>query len=473
MKIIKLILILVFFSSCYFEPNTSISDAKTPIPTSWLNIYEDFPENQNLVAKNWWEIFKDESLNSLILESIENNSDIKIAFEKINQNRAVRDSANLALLPKVDANFSTSRQKPSKKTDNNYSSQKTFEVFNLSADASYELDLWGRINQLRYRAKNDLLASKYAKDIVILNITTQVAKSYFDLIHLDKQLELTRKNFQFADEIFDIFNERFNVGSVSQIELNQAQAEKELQKTKVLELEQKVALLENEIAFLSGSNPKKIKRSSFESLAFLTDKFLLIPALKQPLEVIRKRPDIKLAEAQLASTKANLNASRADFFPKITLDALFGFSSSGLSDLVSSKSITNSIGGGILQPIFNRGELLAKNKIASSQANEAIINYTDTIKLVLKEVEDALVNLSKSTKINSSLEKQLNFIKDNEIMNEEKFETGLIGLLELFEIKRGVLDVNINYLESQRLEVYSYINFIKALGGGFSNDYKK
>lgn len=472
MKIIKLILVLVLFSSCYFEPKVSISDAKTPIPTAWLNIYEDFPENQNLVAKNWWEIFKDEGLNSLILETIENNSDIKIAFEKINQNRAVRDSANLALLPKVDANFNTSRQKLSKKTDNDYSNKK-FETFTLNADASYELDLWGRINQLRYKAKNDLLASKYAKDIVILNITTQVAKSYFDLIHLDKQLELTRKNFQFTDEIFDIFNERFNVGSVSQIELNQAQAEKELQKSKVLELEQKVALLENEIAFLSGSTPKKIKRSSFESLTFLTDKFLLIPALKQPLEVIRTRPDIKLAEAQLKATKSNLNASRAGFLPQITLDALFGFSSSGLSNLTSSKAITNSIGGGILQPIFNRGEILAKNKIASSQANEAIINYVDTVKLVLKEIEDGLVNLSKATKINSSLEKQLNLVKDSEIMNEEKFETGLIGLLQLFEIKRGVLDININYLESQRIELHSYINFIKALGGGFSNEYKK
>jgi multidrug efflux system outer membrane protein len=468
MKANLLLIILLILTSCYFEPNFNRAEIKNPIPEKWLNIYNEMPSHKNHVTSLWWRNFGDENLDSLILEAIENNDDVKISFEKINQNEAIKDASQLALLPKIDGSFNSKKEKLSKNTNN---SNKTIDTNNLNVKLNYELDVWGRISSLRWKAKNDLLASKYAKDVVLLNLTSQVAKSYFDLVLLDEELKIAKNNHKALEEIYSIWSERNKVGSTSLLDLRQIEAEKEVEKTRVYELEQKIALLQNEVSLLIGSNPKKIVRSKFENLKFIADKSFIIPALKQPVEIIKHRPDLKMAEAGVIASKADLNASRASFFPSITLDALFGFQAGSLEKLVKSGSYINSFGGGILQPIFNRGELLAQNNIAFSKKDEALYNYAKTLKTALKEVEDSLIYLNKAEKISGSIKAQVDALKEAEKLVEAKYDNGLVGYLEFLTTKRNLFDARINSLEAQRAEIYSYVNFIKALGGGWEDEY--
>jgi len=474
MKANILLIALLLLTSCYFEPNFNRAEVKNPIPEKWLNIYNEMPSNKNDANSLWWRNFGDENLDSLILEAIENNDDVKISFEKINQNEAIKDASQLALLPKIDGAFNSTKEKLSKNSDRfSATSPKTIDTKSLNVKLNYELDVWGRISSLRWKARNDLLASKYARDVVLLNLTSQVAKSYFDLVLLDEELKIAKNNHKALEEIYNIWSERNKVGSTSLLDLRQIEAEKEVEKTRVYELEQKIALLQNEVSLLIGSNPRKIVRSKFENLKFIADKSFIIPALKQPVEIIKHRPDLKMAEAGVIASKADLNASRASFFPSITLDALFGFQAGSLDKLVKSGSSVNSFGGGLLQPIFNRGELLAQNNIAFSKKDEALYNYAKTLKTVLKEVEDSLIYLDKAEKISGSIKAQVDALKEAEKLVEAKYDNGLVGYLEFLTTKRNLFDARINSLEAQRAEIYSYVNFIKALGGGWEDEYSK
>ena len=445
--------ILLLAGGCTVGPDYVRPEIDTP-----ANYRIDAGDSADVANTRWWSQFNDPKLDELIEIALRNNKDLRIAAERVLEFAARVDISRAGLYPQLGYEGSGGRSKSRSPGGTSF----TENSFLASLNVGWELDVWGRIQRATEAERALLLAAEEGRRTVILTLVSSVATAYVNLLNLDYQLQITNKTVQSRQESLRLFELQFQGGVVSELEVAQVRSELELARTRIPQIERETALLENSLSVLLGQNPGPISRGQrFDDLALPSVPFGL------PSDLIDRRPDIRAAEQQLIAANALIGVAKAQYFPRISLTGLFGYTSTDLSDLLQSSSDNWGYGGGLLGPIFDGGRIEADIRATEAEQRQALIDYQLTVQTAFREVDDALISNRKAREIVISQQRQLDALRDYARYARLRFDEGQVSYIEVLDAERRLFDSELSDAVS-RADVYvTLVNVYKAMGGGW------
>lgn len=408
------------------------------------------------LEQGWWRRFGDPVLSGLVEQALANNSDIAIAAARVREARAQEALARSQLFPSLDLGVGATRQRTVGALGTATESTAIQPVF----QAAYEVDLFGRVADQVEAARQSYLASEAAREAAALSIAAATATGYITLRALDARLEIVKATLTSRAEALRIARNRAEVGYTSDLELRQAQAEYEAAAQLVPQVELAITRQENALSVLIGETPRAIMRG-----VALGD--LQQPALPDtlPSELVRQRPDVAQAEFTLAASDATLAGARAQFLPQVRLSGSAGaVISSALGDPVAIWSL----GGSILQPIFNAGRNQAQFDTAVARRDQAAFAYRRTVLTAFREVEDNLAATARLREQLASLEAQRVALASALGHARNRYEAGYSAYLEQLDAQRALLNAELSLVQAKADALNATVGVFQSLGGGWS-----
>ncbi|MBI5589901.1 MAG: efflux transporter outer membrane subunit [Deltaproteobacteria bacterium] len=418
----------------------------------------------------WWRQFEDPDLDALIIEALSNNKNVRLAAANVEKAAGVLTQTRSPLFPQLGYSGSGTKQLASEQgaTPVPASVPNPQTTYQLLANASWEIDLWGRIRRLSEAAQASLLATEEAKRGIILSLVSSVATSYIQLLGLDMQLMIARRTLDTYAESVRLFELQFKYGQVSQMNLEQARTQYETAAGTIPQIESQIAQTENALSILLGRNPGPIQRerSIFE---------LIIPAIPAglPSDILLNRPDIRQAEQNLIAANAQIGAARALYYPTISLTGAFGVSSADLSNLFNGSARVWSYAGSVTGPIFTAGGISGQVKQAESGRDAALITYESSIQSAFADVENALVAREKLAEQLRAQERLVNASKEYARLAMLQFQGGYSTYLTVLSAQQQLFPAELNYAQYLASAFTSYVNIYKAMGGGWVTESEK
>ncbi len=438
----------------YFRPSV-------PTPEAWRHAEKaaDAPSLANLA---WWDLFQDEELRALIGAALEENKDLRIAVARVDQARARLGLARGDQLPRLDARGQYSRQR--------FSEEGTFplpdpetDVFVLTGDASFEVDVWGKLRRASEAARAELLASEATRQAVVLTLVSDVAATYLELRERDLELDITRRTVTARRESLGIVRERFESGLTSALDARQAEADLARTEAEIPDLERQVAQTEHRLSLLLGRNPGEIRRGlPLSGQVFPPE----VPA-GLPSALLERRPDIRQAEEALVAANARIGVAKAAFFPQIQLTGTYGVESVALSDLFTGPARAWQFGPRITVPIFRGGQNLANLELAEAVQVEALVRYEQAIQQAFREAEDALVAHRKAREALEAQREAVQASREALGVAESRYTSGLTTFVNVLDGQRTLLAAEIAESRTLLTQLAAVVQLYRALGGGW------
>ncbi|HEX4636576.1 MAG TPA: efflux transporter outer membrane subunit, partial [Rhizomicrobium sp.] len=357
-------------------------DAAVNVPTAWRG---GAPAGA-AIAAGWWKSFGDPVLAKVVDTALEHNDDIAIAAARVAEARGQFRLAHAQLLPNIGAGAQLAREAS---LNPGFGVPDTQTAGAGAIQISYDLDLFGRLADSSEAARSALLASEAAQDNVRLAVAASAASGYIALRALDARLLVLRDTLAARAEELRVAQRRADAGYSSQFDLTQAEAAYRATEPLIPATQLAIARQEDGLSVLLGMSPRAIDRgTAFNALAITA-----APAMV-PAALLRRRPDIAAAEAQLAASDHALDAARDAFMPDVQLAAAGGLIGSNLA--VGSPFEYWSLGGSILAPIFSAGRLEAQQDIATARRDQAAFAYRKAALNAFREVEDAMIAVARN-----------------------------------------------------------------------------
>ena len=359
-------------------------------------LIEDAPKDSKELGEiYWWDFIQDDVLKGLINIALVSNYDSRLAVEKILQAEANVGYVRSNQLPKLDAYAQYQAGKDSK-----YAPQfitlgaiqdNAYHEYGLSLQATYELDLWGKLRRATDAARSELLAANEARYTVLMTLVSDVATNYFTLRELDEELSITKDTVKTREESYKLVKARCDGGVGNMLEVDQALGLLQYAKAQQVIIEKNIEQQENTLCFLLGKNPGDITRgkSLTEQL-----KELSVPE-GLPSKLLANRPDIRQAEDNLIAANANIDVARAAYFPDISITGSGGYLSTQMNNLFAGAASSWMFAPTIAQSIFNAGKIDSSVEIAKSQQRQLVITYEKTVQNAFREVSNYLVGYAK------------------------------------------------------------------------------
>jgi outer membrane protein, multidrug efflux system len=421
-------------------------------------------EGQSIANLPWWELLRDEELQRLIRQALEQNRDLKQAVASVEELQASLTTSFFDFLPKLDANVNApvmgtmgGFQLPGFPTPFNYFGQATL---------NWEIDIWGRLRRSNEAVRADLMSREENRRAIILTLVSSVAQAYFDLLQFDMQLDIARNSLHSWEESVAVSRSQVRGGLISTLDLNQFEAERANALRRLAELERQRVQKENELSLLLGKNPVSVTRGRT-----LTEQLILpqVPA-GLPSELLQRRPDILQAEQTLAASTARIGMAKASRFPKLTITGMLGVASPALSNLLLSGSEFGVGGLGLAGPLLNADMLGFHQRAAEAQARQTLAQYEQTILTAFKEVEDALVAVRTFNEQRSAQENQVNSLRLALNVADLRYRGGITSYVDVLLAKRSLFDAESALTSTHRLHLASVVQLYKALGGGWATE---
>jgi outer membrane protein, multidrug efflux system len=442
-------------SGCMVGPDYRRPTAETP--KAWRVTEKSALEVANTP---WWRQLDDPVLNDLIAAAVRENKDLLVAAARVEQYAAQYGVTRADLYPQIGVGAQFGQQGAA--NAGAPSSHSVTGGQQAVLNASWELDIWGRIRRSSEAARADLLASEEGRRGTILSLVSAVATSYINLRDLDKQLEISRRTAQSRKESLAIFQLRFDAGIVNEMELAQNKSEYEDALATIPKTEKSIAKEENGLCILLGRNPGPIARGkSIDELVLP-----VIPA-GLPSDLLERRPDIKQAEQNLVSANAQIGVAKAAYFPAISLTGLLGVSSSYFSDLFTGPAKVWNYSGSLTAPLFTAGKIASKVKVAEATRQQYLLQYQQSIQTAFREVDDALVEQSKSREQLAALKRQLEALRTYAALAWLRYDNGYSSFIEVLDAERSLFNSELSYTQTQGSLFNASISLYKAMGGGW------
>jgi multidrug efflux system outer membrane protein len=411
----------------------------------------------------WWQVFDDPTLQNLIRTALTNNYDLRIAVTRVEQARAMAAQARAGFFPQINYAATAARGKNVAGGNTPSPTGTIGSVFAADVNASWEIDLWGRIRRLNESAHAQLLASQEARRGVTISLIAQVAQNYFQLLALDQQLEIARQSTNSFGQSLKIFNQRLQGGVASKLETSSAEALMDSAAATIPALEQQVALQENQLSVLLGQNPGAIARGKL-SLDNQTPSE--IPA-GLPSALLERRPDIREAEQQLRSANAELGVAKADFFPKLNLTGLFGEVSPELAAFTSGGSVAWGVAAGLAGPVFHGGQLRAQYVQAQAASEQFSLQYQASVLNAFQEISDALISREKSAAARTQQLRAVEAYKIAVKISLERYRSGNADYYEVLQEQQLLFPAEKTLVQFQLNQLLAVLQLYRALGGGW------
>jgi multidrug efflux system outer membrane protein len=447
-------------AGCKVGPNYQRPAVQTP------TAYRDLAENPQLQSQAasyadlpWWQVFQDPQLQDLIRTALKQNYDLQLATERINSARAQVTITRSSLFPQVGANGNFAGGK-----ENNF--QTRYNFLTLTADAAFQLDLWGKLRRATEASRAQLLATEDARQTVILTLVSDIASDYFTLLQLDLQLQITHETVKAQEDSVKLTTFRVEHGVATKLDVLQAQQVLDEANATIPDLERQIAQQENAINILLGNYPQSVSRGR--------------PLVEQPLPpevpaglpsaLIERRPDIRQAEQNLVAANAQIGVAKAEFFPQVALTGSGGGSfgrSSAFSSLMSSQLGIWAYGLQVSQPLFTGGALTGNLKYAKSQNEQAVISYRQTIQRAFGDVSDALIGYEKFHQVRVRQENTVADLQESVRLSNMRYKGGTTTYLEVLDGQRSLFSAELTLAQARGTEFQSLVQLYRALGGGW------
>ena len=487
---------VAFLSACTMGPDFQRPALQTP--AQW----PEAPATANAahsvtvpepVDPLWWNSFGDPLLTELVSRAIDNNLDLKVAAARLAESRAQLGQARADELPTLNGNASYTRElqsadgvigllggSGSSATDTNglggrqggiptQSATSTalppFNLYQYGFDASWELDLWGRVRRTAENASATVDAQNEARHDAIVSTAAEVARDYLNLRGTQQKLRITRENLAFAERTVQLTNERARHGLATDLDVANAQSQAESNAADIPQEEQQEAKLINAIGVLLGEYPRTLAAKLKET----PDVPVVPPRVPIGLssELARRRPDIREAEAQLHAATANIGAAKADFFPKITLSGSVAIQATQFTNLGSWGARSYSAGPSLSLPIFEGGRLRATLALREAQQQEAAITYRKTVLSAFQEVDDALTGFAAEQRRRDRLDASVQASKRALDIANKRYVRGLSNYLDVLTAQKTLLTNEQQWVDSTATVSTNLVALYKALGGGW------
>lgn len=468
--------LLLLVAGCTVGPNYQRPD--TTVPAAWQEGRQAGVDTQVAELAQWWKAFNDSLLDALVERAVKSNLDLRIAEARVREERALIDFTAAGLWPTLDVSGSYSRNRVSKnalfsgRSSSGSSASGGFNLennlFATGFDSSWEIDVFGGTRRQVEAARANLEASVEDRRSVLVTLLGDVAKNYIDLRGLQKRLAVAQANLKAQQETLDLTKVRFDAGLASDFEVAQAEGLVKSTAAQIPTLQTALKQTAYAIDVLLGAQPG----SSWDELA----KDAPVPALPPeahvglPADLIRRRPDIRSAERQLAAITAEVGAATADLYPKFSLTGNIGLQSISASDWFTGRSRFWSIGPTITWPVFDAGRIRANIEVRSAQQEQALRLYEKSVLTAFEDVENALVNYgNEQTRYRSLLEAAAANRRAVQLAND-LYTQGLVPFLNVLDAQRTLYSSESDLAQSEAGMASNLVALYKALGGGWETN---
>jgi NodT family efflux transporter outer membrane factor (OMF) lipoprotein len=455
-----------WLAACSFAPPYS-RPKSTEVPDHYRES-TDWKEAQPSDAApkgDWWTMYADPRLNALESKVADANQNLKAAFARLQQARADTRIARADLFPSIDAKAYAEKARISPNSPQYIEGRPTQgNDFDVEADLSYEIDLWGRVRNNIAAARANQQASAADFGALRLSIQAEVAQDYFGLRSYDTQGRLLDKTVDDYQKALDLTQTLFDNGAAALSDVEQAKTQLFTAQTQAADTRLLRAQLEHGIAVLVGENP-----STFQLAENPLPQDTTPPGIDpgMPSALLERRPDVAEAERRVSAANAQIGVARAAYFPQFTLVADGGFNSVKASSWLSAPSQFWSLGPQVTLPIFEGGRLVAQTERAKAAYLEQVASYRNTVLTAYQEVEDnlaALRQLEKESNTEAQAVEASGIALDK---SQDRYLEGLVTYLEVATTETAALQAQLSRINIQTRRLDASVMLIKALGGGW------
>ena len=328
---------------------------------------------------------------------------------------------------------------------------------------AFQLDFWGRYRRLTEAARNEFLAQEAARRTVIVSLVADVATTYFQLIELDRELEVSRQTLASRQESLRLVSARESRGVASGLDVSQAETLVFTASSRIPVLERQANILENALSILLARNPGAIQNRG----TLLAQKVPSEIPAGLPGTLLQRRPDLQEAEASLRAANARIGVATASQYPQFSITGLFGFESVGLQSFISDRSRQYEVGPGFTVPLFNSGALRANVRSAKARAAAAALFYEWSFQNALRETSDALISVQKTREQRTEQEQLLRALREATRLSRLRYQGGVDSYLQVLDAERNLFDAELVLAQVQRDELLAVVRLYRALGGGW------
>lgn len=401
----------------------------------------------------WREVFTDPQLQSLIETGLANNTNLLNAALNV---KMVEDQLMIAKLAFVPG-FTFSPQGTVASWDGN----KATKTYSLPVTASWSVDLFGNLLNVKRSAQMALLATKDYQQVVQTKVVSNIANMYYTLLMLDKQLQVVNDMSKLVEETWNIMKIQKELGRVKETSVQSAEANLYSVQAQAADLKRQIRETENSLSLLLGQQAQTIKRGTFEGQS-LPSKF----STGIGLQLLNNRPDVHYAEMSLAQCFYDVNTARSKFYPNITISGTGAFTNSGGGGIVNPGKWLLSAVGSLTQPIFAHGQIVAGLKVAKAKQEQAYNTWQNAVLSAGSEVSNALVLYNSSDEKSKLEEKQVESLKKNVEYNKMLFNDGSATYLEVITAQQSLLNAELSKVADDFYKMQAVVNLYYALGGG-------
>jgi outer membrane protein, multidrug efflux system len=447
-------------AGCMVGPNYHKPDAYAP------STFRNNPENPQAAAQAasyadlpWWQVFPDPVLQDLIRTALKQNYDLQIATERIDAARGQLAITRSSLFPQVkgDGQYIGGNEQffPAKAN-----------VVLTTADAAFQVDLFGGLRRATQASRAQLLATEAARQTVVLTVVSDVASDYFTLLQLDLELQIARDTVKTQQDSVKLTSLRLDHGVATKLDVLQAQQVLDTANAQIPDFERQIAQEEDAISILLGNYPGGVPRGRVLAEQALPPD--VPPGLSSSL--LERRPDIRQAEQLLIAANAQIGVAKAQFFPQISLTGSGGgaFGRSSLfSSMMSSQAAVWAYGATVSQPIFTGGALRGNLHVAEAQHEQALTSYKEAIQYAFRDVSDALIGYQKFHEVRVAQEQTVADLAESVRISIMRYRGGTTTYLEVLDGQRSLFEAEITLAQARGAEYQSLVQLYKALGGGW------
>jgi NodT family efflux transporter outer membrane factor (OMF) lipoprotein len=470
-KRFTLLLIGATLSACAVGPD--YQRPQSAVPTAYKEAQNDkwkiaVPADQ-VQRGNWWEIFADEQLNALQAQLIASNQNVAAAEAAYRQARAAAQAARSAFFPTLGLNAAATRGFSANSSSGGSQSVSTttntapITQNSATLDASWEVDVWGRIRREVEAGNANAQASGADLAAALLSAQAELAQNYFQLRVLDAQQELFDRTVADYEKSLQLTRNQYAVGVASRADVAQAEAQLKAAQAQAVDNDLSRAQLEHAIAILVGKAPSDIAVAR----APVVETQPKIP-LELPSSLLERRPDIAAAERRVIAANAQIGVVRAAYFPTLGISASGGYRSSSFADWFSAPHRFWSVGPELAATVFDGGLRNAKNKQAIAAYDQTVANYRQTVLSGLQEVEDNLVALDRLDKELQYQQQAVRAAREALQLVNNQYKAGTVSYLNVITAEATAFNNERSLLQVRGRQFSASILLIKALGGGWS-----
>jgi NodT family efflux transporter outer membrane factor (OMF) lipoprotein len=464
---------LLALSGCKVGPDYTAVQPKSPPPTAFTHTGGEGFEPPSVTKPGeppqveWWKVLNDPKLDDLVQRAWNGNLDLRLATARIREARAQRGVIAPQALPQVDASGSASRQRDSRNTHQGGfgGSGDAYNLFQAGFDASWEIDVFGRVARDVEAADADIQSAQEDRRAVLVTLVSEVARNYVELRGFQQRLAIARKNIQVQQSTLELTKNRFKAGLVSDLDVAQAESSLSTTESVVPPLDAAVQASIHRIGVLLGRQPTELM-TELSPVADIPTPPAEIP-VGLPSDLLRRRPDIRRAERDVAAATARIGVATADLYPRFSLTGSFGFAADKVPSLPDASSRFWSFGPSVRWPILDWGRIRSNIAVQDARTEQALVRFEQAVLGSFEDVEDALVAYSREQARLRSLQASVTSDRRAFEVANKLYSSGVSDFQRVLDTQRSLFASEDALTESQKVVATKLVAVYKALGGGW------